>query len=544
MEDEDPLTRPLALAISGGGHRATLYALGSFMALVDRGLNREIVQISSVSGGSILNGCLAHCGQDINELSPEEFDEIARGIVDVVVRRGVLGPFWIGALLSASVATAVVVAILCWLASVPTWLIWLPVLLAFAGPLLGGGRLLGWRLGAIYFRNRARRNLADLRSQVEHVFCATDLGSGYPVYFSTASPGRMWMRTFMTELQPGYTAGFLFDASGWALSDIVRASAGFPGIPPLVLRLTGMKLLQQPDPFPPPRRPLYLSDGGIVNNLATQTLREDSLVKGAGMYLETPQILLCINASAPMSERSGWPFFLPGIAQVTQLWRCLQILGFNSVTPRISCMRESLVHRARSGAFNENVDLAINLLESPEDFTWPLTWGIGFERKELRRMNKSYREWQDFLGRLSGDWVQEKTHPAEPSDCIEFAQAVELLGEFHKPDLDAPYASGLVDRASLRDLEKTSFWRRLLKVEAHLEEKAGARRKNRNVRTTLGRIDVDTAHWLLLRAYAQTFLMSLSIRAFEPSKPASPDRALAEDDRGLHDPTERILRLG
>jgi hypothetical protein len=151
MEDQDPLTRPLALAISGGGHRATLYALGSFMALVDRGLNREIAQISSVSGGSILNGCLAHCGQDINELSPEEFDEIARGIVDVVVRRGVLGPFWIGMLLSASVATAVVVAILCWLASVPSWLIWLPVLLAFAGPLLGGGRLLSWRLGRHVF---------------------------------------------------------------------------------------------------------------------------------------------------------------------------------------------------------------------------------------------------------------------------------------------------------------------------------------------------------------------------------------------------------
>ncbi len=50
----------IALAISGGGYRATLYALGALWRLNELGILPNLKTISSVSGGSILSAWLAH----------------------------------------------------------------------------------------------------------------------------------------------------------------------------------------------------------------------------------------------------------------------------------------------------------------------------------------------------------------------------------------------------------------------------------------------------------------------------------------------------
>ena len=76
-----------AVALSGGGHRATLFAIGALMALVDRGLNRRVVQISSVSGGSIANAFVAQrCHFD--RLGPGELDPIAAELIGTIVAQG------------------------------------------------------------------------------------------------------------------------------------------------------------------------------------------------------------------------------------------------------------------------------------------------------------------------------------------------------------------------------------------------------------------------------------------------------------------------
>lgn len=54
-----PAPDVIGVAMSGGGHRATAYALGVLLYLVDSGLNRHVQTISSVSGGSILNAFVA-----------------------------------------------------------------------------------------------------------------------------------------------------------------------------------------------------------------------------------------------------------------------------------------------------------------------------------------------------------------------------------------------------------------------------------------------------------------------------------------------------
>ncbi|HMN21028.1 MAG TPA: patatin-like phospholipase family protein [Ottowia sp.] len=52
--------KTLGLALSGGGYRATLFGLGSLWRLSDAGLLGRLDRITSVSGGSILAGILAH----------------------------------------------------------------------------------------------------------------------------------------------------------------------------------------------------------------------------------------------------------------------------------------------------------------------------------------------------------------------------------------------------------------------------------------------------------------------------------------------------
>ena len=48
------------LALSGGGYRASLFHLGVTRRLHELGILQKITRLSSVSGGSILSGFLAH----------------------------------------------------------------------------------------------------------------------------------------------------------------------------------------------------------------------------------------------------------------------------------------------------------------------------------------------------------------------------------------------------------------------------------------------------------------------------------------------------
>lgn len=51
--------KPLGLSLSGGGFRATLFHLGAIRRLNELGVLKQVTTLSSVSGGSILNGFLA-----------------------------------------------------------------------------------------------------------------------------------------------------------------------------------------------------------------------------------------------------------------------------------------------------------------------------------------------------------------------------------------------------------------------------------------------------------------------------------------------------
>jgi hypothetical protein len=70
----------IGVAISGGGHRATAWGWGAILGLAELGVNRDIVSIASVSGGSIANGVMAMRG-DYASMSPDEVERaIAPGL--------------------------------------------------------------------------------------------------------------------------------------------------------------------------------------------------------------------------------------------------------------------------------------------------------------------------------------------------------------------------------------------------------------------------------------------------------------------------------
>jgi NTE family protein len=69
---------PLALAFSGGGFRASLAALGVLRFVADAGLLDRVRYVSSVSGGSVAHGLLAHHYHQLQResFSPEALDRV------------------------------------------------------------------------------------------------------------------------------------------------------------------------------------------------------------------------------------------------------------------------------------------------------------------------------------------------------------------------------------------------------------------------------------------------------------------------------------
>ena len=102
MENEN---KEFALAISGGGYRAALFALGSLWRLNELGLLARINRITSVSGGSITSGYLAMSWDELNFSSDtnvaNNFKEViaiplqefySKGLDIVAVILGILSP--------------------------------------------------------------------------------------------------------------------------------------------------------------------------------------------------------------------------------------------------------------------------------------------------------------------------------------------------------------------------------------------------------------------------------------------------------------------
>ena len=166
--------------------------------------------------------------------------------------------------------------------------------------------------------------LAELpERQVTHVLCATELGSGQPL-----------LMTRLGLVSPAFGKSRHTKLS---VAQALYASAAFPVVfPPLEVRSEELDFSGGPEDEPPKK--LYLADGGVFNNLATEGLA--TLITSAEKkYLVEPirdivpvvQRNLVINASAPPSTRR---------IGLLKLNRTMSVMYESTLRPRIERLME------------------------------------------------------------------------------------------------------------------------------------------------------------------------------------------------------------
>lgn len=229
----------IRLALSGGGHRATVFSLGALLYLVDSSRNRDVQTITSVSGGSLTNAYLSLLATPFNKMSANEFRKHAASFSNQIAGSPVMWKLaWVTYLLPWTIwlvpvpqfwiRFAVFIALICiWAFQIGprsrgtlwgwsgTWLylglLVIPAIVAI--PVSWGIIHQGWRIltidialiaGVLLALSRrhivagmafgatihspdanAQRHLSDgFSTGVRHVFCATEAHVGRHIFFS------------------------------------------------------------------------------------------------------------------------------------------------------------------------------------------------------------------------------------------------------------------------------------------------------------------------------------------------------------------------
>jgi hypothetical protein len=334
--------KSLAVTLSGGGHRATLFTLGALLYLVDAKANSFVTSIASVSGGSLTNGFV---GQEVDyrKTDSTEFRKrVAGPLATQIAKRGTLF-----APLSSKiyVATLIVVGIL--VIAVPAivavawyWriLLFLIMLMVWGWILAARGRVCASAFNTELFSPGGRTTtLGQIKKDnLDHVICSTEFRSAEQVYFAG-------------DFVYSYALGYGVPA-GLSLAKAVQASAAFPGgFPPTTLPTKHHNFVGAPPPSaggpPAPPKEMVLTDGGVYDNMGDQWARGfDARIKRCP-NLDTgrtaPDQLVVVNASA----RFPWiPFrrrLIPLIGELTAFLRVVDVMYINTTNVRRQAIVDS-----------------------------------------------------------------------------------------------------------------------------------------------------------------------------------------------------------
>ena len=338
-----PNGKSVAVALSGGGHRATLFTLGALMYLVDTGANGNVTSIASVSGGSLTNGL---AGQEVNfrTTNSDQFrDKVAKLLATQIARSGTLfAPLFSKVYVVLLVLAALVLLILIpVIAPVPGYV---RILLFLAGTIVWGwilavrGRVCARAFNTTLYSPGGRETkLADLKKpDLDHVICSTEFRSSEQVYFAG-------------DLVYSYALGIGVPAD-LSLAKAVQASAAFPGgFPPSTLPTRRHKFTGAPPPSaggpPEPPGKMVLTDGGVYDNMGEQWARGFAerirRCPNIGKGRVAPNRLVVVNASA----RIPWDRFrrqlIPLVGELLALIRVNNILYINTTNVRRQVIVES-----------------------------------------------------------------------------------------------------------------------------------------------------------------------------------------------------------
>jgi len=323
-------TDVVAIAVSGGGHRASAWALGVLQAVLDAGLGPSVTSVTSVSGGSITNGVVAK-EIDLTTVDRAEFDRATAPLRDVIAERGLFFPgprtkrFVAGvfacALLLLGITAAVLVALASRSSSLGAAAWWLlagivplaaglyvlmgragrgalKVLVAAAavGALVaiaaflaawstsgvsGGTRVVvllawiaGWlAVGWLLIRLVSKRGTVVAKALDAEFFSGTDLDAvTQPVdhIFATTDLETADSLYLAPRFIASYRRG-VSSSAGVSLAQAVQASAALPvGFPPTVLKPQGPFKGAQRSDTAWENRAIAVSDGGAYDNMGDQ----------------------------------------------------------------------------------------------------------------------------------------------------------------------------------------------------------------------------------------------------------------------------------
>ena len=346
-------TRKIAIALSGGGHRASLFGLGVLLYLTDAGRNREVVSVSSVSGGSLTNAWIAQKG-DYSNLTPEELESrIVRPFARRVAHVGTLWASWTTWVYIVALAVGLGMVFAVWW--LPVGFVWRKI--CFASGLVGCGLLAGLRgrVCALAFRRTlysadgSPTLLREIeRDNVQHVICATDVRAGHHVYFSG---------DFVCSYRLGWGSPAEF-----RLADAVQTSAAFPGgFPPRWLATKQHSFVGGAGATP---RFMVLSDGGVYDNMAEQwPIGVRSRKRRWPTHsdeLQEPNTLVVVDASGPMRWARVRRLRIPAIGEVFALLRVIRVLYDKTTSTRRISLVDRFDREARDGRGLEGALVMIN----------------------------------------------------------------------------------------------------------------------------------------------------------------------------------------
>jgi predicted acylesterase/phospholipase RssA len=294
----------IGIALSGGGHRATIWGIGVLLYLADAGRQADVGVIASVSGGSIANGVVAH-EMDYAKASAKDVRTGLRPLLRHVAYTGLF--FW-GPSTNVFVITLLSVLglgllgftaglIMAFIGGASIWsgvvlIASLAVLVAGVGLFTRRSAVVDSALARTHFSRDGRpTGLAEVARSLDHVMCATELQSGGHFYFAP---------TFLYSYRFGCG-----QPDGLRLSTAVQASACLPGaFAARRLPTTPHQFQRSASVTEPPMVPgqMLLTDGGVYDNMADEWLDGlASRVRGnPGLQVMTPVLdeMIVVNSSA------------------------------------------------------------------------------------------------------------------------------------------------------------------------------------------------------------------------------------------------------
>lgn len=305
----------IGVALSGGGHRATIWGLGVLLYMADAGRQGDVGVITSVSGGSIANGVIAH-EMDYKQASAGEVRTKIRPLIRHVAYTGLF--FWgpstnayviiVLSLLGLSVLGFLAGLIMAFISGVS---LTPGIVLVASLVVLAAGITVFTRRSAVvdsalarthFSRDGKPTKLAEVERSLDHVMCATELQAGEHFYFA-----------------PGFLYSYRFGRGQPAelrLSTAVQASACLPGAFAARRLPTGPhQFKREASVTEPPQIPaeMLLTDGGVYDNMADQWLAGLSArVTGqAGLQVKSPELdeFIVVNSSAGpkwVPARASW----------------------------------------------------------------------------------------------------------------------------------------------------------------------------------------------------------------------------------------------